>query len=106
MMPKFTVPKSLLSLASSPAIKQLSAAAKELSERPETTSSLIASHPSIKTNKLLSEQLELFKKSATDSDATARKALRLAAWANIIAIIAIAIAIKDQLFEVIVSWFS
>ena len=106
MLPKLTVPKSLLSLASSPAIKQLSAEAKKLSEPPETRSPFIAPHPSIKINKLLSEQLEFFKKSAADSDATARKALRLAAWANIIAIIAITIAIKDQLFEVIVSWFS
>lgn len=35
----------------------------------------------------------------------ARKASRWALWANIIAVIAIAIAIKDQIISLVLSWF-
>ena len=90
---------------------------QEQSERP----SLIGPHPSVKTNSLLkeanlyaSEQSSLLRKAndiasqslaiASRAEADAFSARRAAMWANVIATIAMAIAAKDQIFELVISW--
>lgn len=76
--PPFELPAEMLEMA-----KQFSSLQSEQG-RP----SLIKPHPSVKTNNLLSEQLEFLKASSTETSLIASKALSLAKWANIIATIA------------------
>jgi hypothetical protein len=110
VLSKFTIPKSLLSFASSPGVKRLAetvASLPEQSERP----SLIKPHPALKTNELLSEhkavseeQLQLMRAEILAMRSSTSRASLRANLANIIAIIAIAIAAKDQIIELVISW--
>ena len=59
--------------------------------------------PHIKTNKLLQDQLDFLRAAEEGNRLSASRAMRIATLANIIAIIAIAIATKDQIFDAI-SW--
>ena len=79
--------------------------AKIFSE-PSEKSSFIAPHPSVKTNNLLREnkeilksQLDFLREEAEETRASTSRAIRMAILANIIAIIAIAIAIQDQIVK-------
>ena len=75
--------------------------------------SIINPHPIVKTNNLLSEQLDisnahldfLFAESSANKTAAA-SALRNSIVANIIATVAIIIATKDSIITMVISWFS
>ncbi len=93
MPSKFELPESIFNVT------------KTASNQPEKPS-LIPQNPSVKSNVLLQEQLDFLVKSSLESESKSLKALKIAKWANIIALIAIILSVKDEVLEQVTLWVS
>jgi hypothetical protein len=91
-------------------IKQLAYSASGLALQQAEKPPIILQHPSVKSNKLLSEQvtiskaqLEFFLSESASNKSRSSLALRLALMANIIAVVAIAIETKESIIAMLIS---